>query len=130
MFLFIRFSITKLDCTRTKLTKAIGQLNLNSVLISEQPYVKNLNIFTIEQDSVFRIETDEIYFKLINYSDLDLDILNVRLVEENNYLKNSNRTFRTDDLLSNISLIENQNLDFNYNPNNMIIDNLNNDNEW
>lgn len=87
--------------TRTKLTKAIEQLNLNSALISEQPYVKSLNMFTVDQEPIFRIKTDEIRFKMVNYSDLDLDILNVKLVEENHL-----STFRADDLLSNLSLID------------------------
>lgn len=87
--------------TRTKLTKAIEQLNLSSALISEQPYVKGLNMFTVEQEPIFRIKTDEIRFTLVNYSDLDLDILNVKLVEENHL-----NSFRTDDLLSNLSLID------------------------
>ena len=87
--------------TRTKLTKAIEQLNLSSALISEQPYVRNLNMFTMAQESIFRIKTDEIRFTLVNYSDLDLDILNVKLVEESHP-----NSFRTDDLLSNLSLID------------------------
>lgn len=88
--------------TRTKLTKAIDQLNVSSSLISEQPYVKGLNMFTVEQEPIFRIKTDEIRFTLVNYSDLDLDILNVKLVEENHV-----STFRSDDLLlSNLSLID------------------------
>ena len=94
---------------RTKLTKAIEQLNLNSVLISEQPYVKSLNMYTVEQESIFRIKTDEIKFTLINYSDLELDIMSVRLVEEN-YL---NSTFRADDLLLSGALIGAQNPEFN-----------------
>lgn len=100
--------------TRTKLTKAIEQLNLSSSLISEQPYVKGLNMFTVEQEPIFRIKTDEIRFTLVNYSDLDLDILNVKLVEENHV-----NSFRSDELLlSNLSLIDGpRDLEFPYSVN-------------
>lgn len=108
---------------RTKLTEAIHELNLNSVLISEQPYVRNLNMFTIDKESIFRIKTDEIRFTFINYSDLDLDVISVRLIEDNNL-----NTIRADDLLlSNLSVIDNQNYGSFSNHNN---ENTSNKIEW